>query len=87
MEVGIMSMQRVENYGSFLQAYGLKKEIEKLGHTVQFVDYQAELSVVLSEEEQKSGSANRKISKAFHMLSPTYRAWRKKQIKMNSTFQ
>ena len=87
MKVGIMSMQRVENYGSFLQAYGLKKEIEKLGHTVQFVDYQAELSVVLSEEEQKSGSANRKISKAFHMLSPTYRAWRKKQIKMNSTFQ
>lgn len=87
MEVGIMSMQRVENYGSFLQAYGLKKEIEKLGHTVQFVDYQAEPSVVLSEEEQKSGTANSKISKAFHMLSPTYRTWRKKQIKMNSTFQ
>lgn len=87
MEVGIMSMQRVENYGSFLQAYGLKKEIEKLGHTVQFVDYQVEPSVVLSEEEQKSGTANSKILKAFHMLSPAYRAWRKKQIKMNSTFQ
>ena len=29
MNIGIMSMQRVENYGSFLQAYGLKKEIEK----------------------------------------------------------
>lgn len=39
MEVGIMSVQRVENYRSFLQAYGLKIEIEKLGHTVQFVDY------------------------------------------------
>lgn len=87
MKVGIMSMQRVENYGSFLQAYGLKKEIEKLGHTVQFVDYQAEPSVVLSEEEQKGSSANSRISKAFHMLSPAYRAWRKKQIKMNSTFQ
>lgn len=87
MKVGIMSMQRVENYGSFLQAYGLKKEIEKLGHRVQFVDYQAEPSVVLSEEEQKSSSANSRISKAFHMLSPAYRAWRKKQIKMNSTFQ
>lgn len=87
MEVGIMSMQRVENYGSFLQAYGLKKEIEKLGHTVQFVDYQAEPAVVLSEEEQKSSAANSRISKAFHMLSPAYRAWRKKQIKMNSTFQ
>lgn len=88
MKVGIMSMQRVENYGSFLQAYGLKKEIEKLGHTVQFVDYQAEPSVVLSSaEEQKRGLANSRISKAFHMVSPAYRAWRKRQIKLNSTFQ
>lgn len=88
MKVGIMSMQRVENYGSFLQAYGLKKEIEKLGHTVQFVDYQAEPSVVLSSaEEQRRSLANGRISKAFHMLSPAYRVWRKQQIKMNSTFQ
>lgn len=88
MEVGIMSMQRVENYGSFLQAYGLKKEIEKLGHTVQFVDYQVEPSVVLSSAEgQKVSSSNRRISRAIHMLSPSYRAWRKQQIKMNSTFQ
>lgn len=88
MEVGIMSMQRVENYGSFLQAYGLKKEIEKLGHTVQFVDYQAEPSVVLSSMGgQKVSLSNSRISRAFHMLSPAYRAWRKQQIKMNSTFQ
>lgn len=39
MKVGIMSMQRICNYGSFLQAYALKKEIEKLGHSVVFVDY------------------------------------------------
>lgn len=39
MKVGIMSMQRVRNYGSFLQAYGLKKTIESLGHDVEFVDY------------------------------------------------
>lgn len=39
MNVGIMSMQRVVNYGSFLQAYSLKKNIEALGHTVSFVDY------------------------------------------------
>lgn len=88
MKVGIMSMQRVENYGSFLQAYGLKKEIEKMGHDVQFVDYRAEPSVVLSSTEgQKGSSSNSRISRAFHMLSPSYRAWRKKQIKMNSTFQ
>ena len=88
MNVGIMSMQRVENYGSYLQAYGLKKEIEKLGHTVQFVDYQAEPSVVLSAAEgQKESVPHSRISRAVHMLSPAYRAWRKQQIKMNSTFQ
>ena len=27
-KVGIMSMQRIANYGSFLQAYALKKLIE-----------------------------------------------------------
>ena len=86
MKVGIMSMQRVENYGSFLQAYGLKKEIEKLGHAVQFVDYQVEPPVVLSGEEPKKNAVSSKISKAFHMLSPAYREWRKKQIKMNYTF-
>ena len=32
-------MQRVCNNGSFLQAYGLKKLIESLGHEVVFVDY------------------------------------------------
>lgn len=39
MRVGIMSMQRICNYGSFLQAYCLKKMIESLGHQVEFVDY------------------------------------------------
>lgn len=39
MKVGIMSMQRIINYGSFLQSYSLKKTIESLGHEVEFVDY------------------------------------------------
>lgn len=37
--VGIMSMQRIRNYGSFLQAYGLKRMLESLGCEVRFVDY------------------------------------------------
>ena len=37
-KVAIMSMQRVINYGSFLQAYGLKTLLEEQGHTVEFVD-------------------------------------------------
>lgn len=39
MNVGILSMQRIKNYGSFLQAYSLKRNVENLGHNVQFVDY------------------------------------------------
>lgn len=37
--VGIMSMQRIRNYGSFLQAYGLRRMLESLGCVVRFVDY------------------------------------------------
>ena len=39
-KIGIMSMQRIVNYGSFLQAYSLKKNIEQVtGKQVEFVDY------------------------------------------------
>jgi len=41
-QVGIMSMQRIRNYGSSLQAYALKRTIESLGEgaEVSFLDYQ-----------------------------------------------
>ena len=39
MKVGIVSMHRVVNSGSFLQAYELKKIIENLGHEVVFIDF------------------------------------------------
>lgn len=38
MKVGILSMQRIVNHGSFLQSYGLKSLIEIYGHTVKFID-------------------------------------------------
>lgn len=38
-KVGILSMQRIFNYGSFLQAYGLKSILEELDCNVEFVDY------------------------------------------------
>ncbi len=38
MKVGILSMQQISNYGSFLQAYGLKTIIENLGHDVEFIN-------------------------------------------------
>lgn len=38
MNIGILSMQEVKNYGSFLQAFSLKKNIEALGHDVDFIN-------------------------------------------------
>lgn len=41
MKVGILSMQRIYNYGSFLQAFALKSLLEKRGHEVCFVDIES----------------------------------------------
>ena len=38
MNIGILSMQHVRNYGSFLQAYALKTTLESMGHQCEFVD-------------------------------------------------
>ena len=50
-QVGIMSMQRIANYGSFLQAYALKTMLEELGHQVQFVDYHIGAPVIHDADE------------------------------------
>jgi hypothetical protein len=39
MQIGILTMHRVKNYGSFLQAYALKSVVESLGHSVTFRDF------------------------------------------------
>jgi hypothetical protein len=39
MKVGILTMHRVVNYGSFMQAYALKRYIEAMGHEVEFRDF------------------------------------------------
>lgn len=64
-KVGIMSMQRIKNYGSFLQAYALKKIIEELGHQVEFVDYH------IGEPITNKSNSNKvviKLKKCFKIL-------------------
>ena len=39
MRIGIMTMHRVPNYGSFMQAFSLKTMIESFGYEVVFIDY------------------------------------------------
>lgn len=52
MKVGIISMQRVINYGSYLQAYSLKNIIESFGNEVEFVDYIVEPPIVKGDETE-----------------------------------
>lgn len=58
-------MQRIANYGSFLQAYGLKKLLEQAGARVEFADYHPGTPLFASNE--KSGLA-RKADKALEVL-------------------
>ena len=64
-KVGILSMQRIYNYGSFLQAYGLKNVLEDLGCSVEFVDYHPGKCLM----GVKNGSGlSRKFSKAVEVF-------------------
>lgn len=65
MKVGILSMQRIKNYGSFLQAYGLKSILEELGADVEFVDYHPGKTLVPSDEGK---GIIRKISKLLDVV-------------------
>lgn len=52
MKVGLLSMQKVINYGSYLQSYALKSILENLGHSVRFVDIRK--GEVVSNKPQKN---------------------------------
>lgn len=39
MKVGIITKHAIKNYGSFMQAYGLQRTIERMGHEVEIIDY------------------------------------------------
>lgn len=57
-------MQRIKNYGSFLQAYALKKMIEELGYEVEFVDYRVNDCIIKNNK-----LSNNKLDKIFKILS------------------
>lgn len=56
-KIGIMSMQRIYNYGSFLQAYGLKKMVESTSDNINvtFIDYLPGKPLVLSNKKESKG--------------------------------
>lgn len=50
-KIGIMSMQRIKNYGSFMQAYALMKTVESMDYGVKFVDYKIEPPVIMQDNK------------------------------------
>lgn len=60
-------MQRIANYGSFLQAYALKQLIEELGHKVEFVDYHVGAPAIAENADSKN-KLIRKLEKGFETL-------------------
>jgi hypothetical protein len=67
MKIGIMSMQRIANYGSFLQTYALKQMIEEIGGQVEFVDYHVQPSII-QESDDHNNKLIRKLKKGFETL-------------------
>ncbi|MCM1326101.1 MAG: polysaccharide pyruvyl transferase family protein [Bacteroidales bacterium] len=64
-KAGILSMQRILNYGSFLQAYALKRILEQSGWEVEFVDYHPGECLVKSSEKR---GMKRQIQKVMQIL-------------------
>lgn len=73
MKIGIMSMQRIPNNGSFLQSYSLMRNLQNLGHEVVFVDY--EPGPVLIEDIPADSSRWRRFFRKCkkHFLPPRKR--------------
>ena len=69
MKVGIISMQRVVNCGSYLQAYALKRIIESLGHEVVFIDYKVEKPICSNKEDLSVYRKNLLKNKILNTLS------------------
>lgn len=68
--VGIMSMQRIRNYGSFLQAYGLRRLLESLGCEVRFVDYRPGRCLVEPERPSRLPRPAAKLAEVLEGPGP-----------------
>ena len=85
MKIGILSMQRIKNYGSFLQAFALKKTLEELGGQVEFIDYKIEPPKVNNNIQEKKISTLRRISMIpSKVFNKDY--WRLRKLNANNDF-
>ena len=77
MKIAIVSMQRIVNNGSYLQAYALRETLSKLsGASVGFLDFENGIHIKeeAKQKEQRLLNAMRDIK---HTLLPKYRPYMK----------
>lgn len=86
MKVGILSMQRIRNYGSFLQAYGLKGMIESLGHEVEFVDYAVGEPLVKEEKKAVVQKYDPFIKKVIRKVYYKLRSFTPREIRRSKMY-
>lgn len=75
--VGILTMHRVINYGSVLQAYATQKIVEKLGYKATIIDYVYPNKYHM---EQKRTPIRLLLSTIYHKLFPTTYDYRTNKI-------
>jgi hypothetical protein len=71
LQVKILSMQRVVNYGSFMQAYALKQVVESFGHKVAFSDFRAGQPRHLGEKVRLDTFGEKLARLIGRIVSPT----------------
>jgi hypothetical protein len=70
MRVKILSMQRVVNYGSFMQAYAMKRVLESFGNEVSFCDFKPGTPRHLGEKVKKSTLLERLSRLPQRLMNP-----------------
>jgi len=83
-KVGILSMQNVDNYGSYWQAYSLKSILEELSFDVYFINIRPGEQIVSNPYQMKlSFSKIKRIPYYLYELSrkKMYKSWRSKSFK------
>lgn len=77
-KIGILSMHRIINYGSFMQALGLKLMIESLGFDVCFVDYH--IGSTFSKQNIKNSLCYKFVRNVFSFFKPIKKNLERDQI-------
>lgn len=80
MKVGILTMHRVFNYGSFMQGYALKRTIEGMGHEVEFRDFKPGIARHLGVKVKKPGALD-KMAKVPAKLANLGNTLRKRRFR------